>query len=146
MRNKEHDVHTQKRILVVDDKHEDLYIAREHLSASGYEVLTHPSPFGIPALISTSTPDLVLVDINMSLFPGDDLAAYLRSECRTRAMPIVAYSATNERTLVSSVAKYGLSGYICKGDNTELQRKVAYFLGSHLLDAPAFRRLLYAVE
>jgi len=47
---------------------------------------------------------------------------------------------------MSAVAKYGLFGYICKGDGSELRRKVAYFLGSHLLDSPAFCKQLYAVE
>ncbi len=136
----------RKRILVVDDDPEHLYIARELLSAEGYEVLTHRSPFGVLGLIAASSPDLVLMDVNLPLFPGIDLAAYLRSDERTRTVPVVLYSSADERLLMSAVAKYGLFGYICKGDGAELRRKVAYFLGSHLLDTREFRKSLYAVE
>ncbi len=136
----------QKRILVIDTERDHLYSARDLLNAEGYEVLTHPSPFGIPGLIRTAAPDLVLIGITTPFFPGVDLAAYLWSDDRTRAIPIVLYASADERTLMSAVAKYRLSGYIHKGDDSELRRKAAYFLGSHLRDAPAFHKQLYAVE
>lgn len=136
----------QKRILVIDDEPDHLSIARETLSAEGYEVLTHQSPFGGMSLIQASSPDLVLMDVNMPSFPGDDLAAFLKSDERTRSVPVVLYSSADEGTLMSAVTRYGLFGYICKGDSAELLRKVAYFLGSHLTDAFAFRKQLYAVE
>jgi len=136
----------QKRILVIDSEPDNLYSARDLLNAEGYEVLTHPSPFGIPGLIRTAAPDLVLIGVNAPFFPGVDLAAYLWSDDRTRAIPIVLYTSDDERTLMSTVATYRLSGYIRKGDGSELRRKVAFFLGSHLVDAPAFRKQLYAVE
>jgi len=136
----------QKRILVIDSEPDNLYSARDLLNAEGYEVLTHPSPFGIPGLIRTAAPDLVLIGVNTPFFPGVDLAAYLWSDDRTRAIPIVLYTSDDERTLMSTVATYRLSGYIRKGDGSELRRKVAFFLGSHLVDAPAFRKQLYAVE
>lgn len=136
----------RKKILVIDDNPEQLYIARELLSSDGYEVLTHRSPFGVVGLIGVSQPDLVLLDANMPTFPGIDLAAHLRADDRTRAVPVVLYSSADEKVLSGAVAKHRLRGYIRKGDGAELRRKIAYFLGSHILDAPDFRRRLYAVE
>lgn len=138
--------HEKKKILVIDDEPDHLYIAREILNAEGYEVLTHQSPFGALALIEAASPDLVLMDVNMPSFPGVDLAAHLRANERTRGIPVVLYSSADERTLGTAVAKYRLFGYICKGDRSELRRKAAYFLGSHLSDGTDFRRRLYAVE
>jgi len=55
-------------------------------------VLTHQSPFGVIGLIQAADPDLVLLDVNMPLLPGDDLAAFIKTDDRTRAVPIVLYS------------------------------------------------------
>ncbi len=136
----------KKKILVIDDEPDHLFIAREVLNAEGYEILTHQSPLGALALIEAATPDLILMDVHMPSFPGIDLAAHLRASDATRNIPVVLYSSADELTLVAAVAKYRLSGYICKGDNSDLRRKAAYFLGSHLTDAFTFRKLIYAVE
>jgi CheY-like chemotaxis protein len=135
-----------KRILIVDDDAEQLFIARELLSREGYEVLTHRSPFGVVGLICTANPDLVLVDLAMPALPGDDLAAFLRADDRTRSVPIVLYSSTDESRLRSAVVHHRLRGYILKGDVSDLRRKVGYFLQEHESDGAAYRQRLYALD
>jgi CheY-like chemotaxis protein len=136
----------KKIILVIDDEPDHLYITQEMLSAEGYEVLTHRSPFGVPELIRASNPDLVLMDVNMPMLPGDDLAAFLKADDRTRNVQIVLYSSADETLLKSAVMKYRLEGYICKGVSTDLTMKVGYFLKEHEADGADNRRRLYAVE
>jgi CheY-like chemotaxis protein len=136
----------RKVILIIDDEPDHLYIAQELLSAEGYEVLTHRSPFGVPELVKAANPDLVLMDVNMPMLPGDDLAAFLKADARTRNVPIVLYSAADEALLKSAVAKYRLQGYIRKGVSTDLWLKVRPFLENHDAAGSADRRSLYAVE
>lgn len=136
----------KKRILVIDDDADHLFIARELLAREGYEVLTHQTPFGVTGLIQASEPDLVLLDVNMPSLPGDDLAAFLKADERTRNVPIVLYSAADECRLRSAIVQYRLQGYIPKGDAADLRMKVGYFLRDHETDSVAYRRRLYAVE
>ena len=136
----------KKIILVIDDEPDLLYITQEILSAEGYEVLTHRSPFGVPELIKAANPDLVLMDVNMPNLPGEDLAAFLRADERTRNVQIVLYSSADEAVLKRAVMKYRLEGYICKGVSTDLRMKVGYFLKEHEVDGADNRRRLYAVE
>ena len=136
----------KKIILVIDDEPDHLYIAREMLSAEGYEVLTHRSPFGVQELINAATPDLVLMDVNMPTLPGDDLAAFLKADERNRNVQIVLYSSADEALLRSTVARHRLHGYICKGVNVDLRMQVGHFLKEHETDCAANRRRLYAVE
>lgn len=136
----------KKRILVIDDEPDHLYIAQEMLSAEGYEVLTHQSTFGVTGLIQASTPDLVLMDVNMPTLPGDDLAAFLKADERTRNVQIVLYSSADEALLKSAVARHRLQGYICKGVSADLRMKVGHFLREREADSAACRRRLYAVE
>jgi CheY-like chemotaxis protein len=135
-----------KRILIVDDDADQLFIARELLGHEGYEVLTHQSPFGVVGLICTANPDLVLMDVTMPALPGDDLAAFLRADDRTRSVPIVLYSSTDESRLRSAVVRHRLCGYILKGDVADLRRKVGYFLQEHESDGAAYHRRLYALD
>ena len=135
-----------KRILIVDDDTDHLWAARTLLESEGYEVLTHQSPFGVVGLIQASEPELVLVDGSFPFSPGVDLTSHLRSDDRTRTIPVVLYSSDDERTLNAAVAKHGLRGYIRKGDPNELRMKASYFLGRLEADVSAFGRRLYAVE
>ena len=136
----------KKIILVIDDEPDHLFIAREMLSAEGYEVLTHRSPFGVQELINAATPDLVLMDVNMPTLPGDDLAAFLKADERNRNVQIVLYSSADEALLRSAVVKHRLQGYICKGVNTDLRMQVGRFLEENEAAGSADRRSLYAVE
>lgn len=136
----------RKKILIIDDDPDHLFIAKQLLITEGYEVLAQGSPFGVISLILSAQPDLVLVDVNMPGIPGIDFAAFFRADSRTCNIPVVLYSSEDERTLVAAVAKYRLHGYISKGDGAELKRKTAYFLGNHLTDGADFRKRLYAVD
>ena len=136
----------KKVVLVVDDEPDHLYIAQEILHAEGYEVLTHRSPFGVPELIKAANPDLVLLDVNMPALPGDDLAAFLKADERTRNVQIVLYSSADEALLKSAVTRYRLQGYICKGVSTNLGLKVRHYLKDNDAVGAASQRSLYAVE
>jgi len=136
----------KKRILVIDDDADHLFIVRELLVREGYEVLTHQSPFGAIGLITTAAPDLVLLDVNMPSLPGDDLAAFIKADDRTRNIPIVLYSATDEDDLRSAIVRLRLEGYISKGDAADLRMKVGYFLQKHEQDGALYSKELYAVD
>ena len=138
-----------KRILVVDDDERQLHLAEAVLSSEGYLVQTHASGFGVTGIIQSFKPDLVLLDINLPGLPGDDLAAFLLADERTRHVPIVFYSALDETSIIGSAVKRRVRGYIRKGDVEELRSKVRFFLHNHCSQAmnEAFsRRRLYAVD
>lgn len=135
-----------KRILVVDDDTDHLFITREVLAREGYEVLTHQSPFGVIGLVQSAAPDLVLLDVHMPSLPGDDLAAFLRADERTRHVPLVLYSSAGEDQLGKAILRHRLRGFIQKGDITELRRKVRYFLQDQEVNSDSLRKELYAME
>jgi CheY-like chemotaxis protein len=139
----------EKRILVVDDDDRHLDMAREVLESEGYVVRTHASGFGVPGISQSFRPDLILLDIHLPGLPGDDVAAFLRADDRTRHVPIVFYSSLDEASVISNTVRYRVSGFICKGDIEELRSKVRFFLHNHCAQAmnEAYSRSrLYAVE
>jgi two-component system response regulator VicR len=69
-----------KRILVVDDKIEDLENMRSLLEKEGYEVLTAANGAEAIDLMKTCKCDLILIDILMPTFSGYDLLRLLREK------------------------------------------------------------------
>jgi adenylate cyclase len=80
-------------ILVVDDNPTNLTLLSNMLAEGGYEVRAALS--GVLALRATmaAAPDLILLDVNMPGLNGYDVCRELKSNERTRAIPIIFISA-----------------------------------------------------
>ena len=119
-----------KTILVVDDDPQHLSATHDILSAEGYRVLTQQRPFGVTNLVTNHRPDLVLLDVNMPGLSGDALAMILSDNPLCAGTSIVFHSSNDEDSLRLMARKYGVRGYICKGNPYDLRRKVASFVAT----------------
>lgn len=99
------------RVLVIDDERLVLERAGEALRTVGCEVITSAEP-GLPDGVAPESIDLVLLDVNMPDYFGDDLVGVL-PELGIRA-PIYLYSSIDERTLRQLAARSGAAGAISK--------------------------------
>lgn len=118
------------RILIIDDDEVVLATTQALLQAVGYEVSTHTGPFGASSVISSTRPDLVLLDVNMPGLSGPGLAALVRRQTRAAGVRIFFYSSSDDEVLQASVDSTGADGYIRKGDRAELREEIARALGS----------------
>jgi CheY-like chemotaxis protein len=118
----------KRKVLVIDDDLKHLFTAQSLLEEEGYQVITHRNGFGATTLIKESRPDLVLIDINMPGLSGEKLSKVILSFHALKDISIFFYSSNDEDSLRRSVAKYGVAGYICKGDILNLKRKVSEYL------------------
>ncbi|MCK5003845.1 MAG: response regulator [Candidatus Aminicenantes bacterium] len=83
-----------KRILVVDDIPENIYLLETLLKSYGYEVETGEN--GAEALdkIKKNLPDLIISDILMPVMDGFALCRKCKEDKKTRNIPFVFYTAT----------------------------------------------------
>lgn len=83
-------------VLIVDDTPENLTILRQILTEHGYRA--RPALSGEIALkaVQADIPDLILLDIMMPGMNGFEVCRKLKSEARTRDIPIIFISALNE--------------------------------------------------
>lgn len=101
-----------KRIAVIDDSNVILAVIRAGLEKVGFEVSTINDPTKID-LDSAGSADLIIVDIHMPQFFGDDIVAYIKNEISIPP-PIYLYSDISENELKTKADACGADGYIAK--------------------------------
>jgi len=116
-------------ILVVDDNPSNLNLLSTLLRENGYEV--RPAINSSLALqsIQISLPDLILLDIRMPEMDGYELCGYLKSDKRTRDIPVIFISALGE--VIDKVRAFAAGGvdYITKPFQFE---EVLARVGTHI--------------
>ncbi|HZH84623.1 MAG TPA: response regulator, partial [Phototrophicaceae bacterium] len=84
------------RILAVDDNKQNLSVLERALSAAGYEVLTAQDGATALALIRSSAPDLVLLDVMMPGMSGYEVCQQIRANEATCLLPVVMLTALTD--------------------------------------------------
>jgi two-component system, NtrC family, sensor kinase len=101
-------------ILVVDDTLANLQLLVGILTENGYKV--RPAKDGFQALSATQTApiDLILLDINMPQMDGYEVCTKLKSDPKTRHIPVIFISALND--VLDKVKAFGVGGvdYVTK--------------------------------
>jgi DNA-binding response OmpR family regulator len=103
-----------RKILVIDDDALLLETASQLLRQRGFQVATHQDSFNRLNAVRTCRPDLILMDVNMPLVPGDEIVKLLQEDPDLRGIPVLLFSSNDERALRLAARDCGAAGYICK--------------------------------
>lgn len=101
----------KKRILIVDDSQAILDVMSLALRAEGYEVATSLTGACFQHM-GPDLPDLILLDVLLSGEDGGEICQRLKSDERTRHIPLILISA--HTGLPETSAKCGADGYLVK--------------------------------
>ena len=116
-------------ILYVEDNPENRLLIRRVLEAEGYAIAEAENAAKALEYVSSNTPDLILMDINMPDMDGYTLTAQMKTFPQLFDVPIIALTANvmrgdRERTLAA-----GCDGYIQKPvDVDELPEQISRYL------------------
>jgi len=110
---------TQKRILIVDDEHENRLALTEIFKAD-FEV--HTANDGVEALdkVADLRPDLILLDIVMPRMDGLQTCLKLRQNDDTRGTPIIFLTSKNEPETETFGLELGADDFVTKPFNKEV--------------------------
>ena len=119
----------QHDILIVDDNPETLALLGRILDERGYRV--RPAPNGRLALkaVAARLPDLILLDVKMPEMDGYEVCRRLKSEEKSRNVPVIFISAHGEIAKKVEGFKAGGVDYIAKPFERE---EVLARVGAHL--------------
>jgi CheY-like chemotaxis protein len=109
----------KSKILVIEDNDQNLYLITFILRSHGYEVVQSRDGSEGLEMACQVRPDLILLDIQLPLMDGHEVARRLRANPETRDIPVVAvtsYAMAGDRDLC---LKAGCTGYIEKPINPE---------------------------
>ena len=106
--------HKSNNILIVDDTPQNLHLLVDILSEYDYKV--RPVPNGKLALSAAeiSPPDLILLDIMMPGLDGYQVCKQLKSNPKTKDIPVIFISAVSESIDKVKAFSFGAADYITK--------------------------------
>jgi DNA-binding response OmpR family regulator len=105
-----------RRVVVVDDEPEIRLLLERTLTSKGYTVETAADGEEAMALITSHPPDLVLLDAMLPRIHGFEVCRKLRSDRRTRLVPVIIMTAVYRGWRFAQDAReaYGAEDYIEK--------------------------------
>lgn len=108
-----------KTVLLIEDNEQNRYLTTFLLERHGYTVISAPDGMRGIELASKSTPDIILLDIQLPTMDGYAVAQALRQSERLHQVPIIAvtsYAMIGDREKTLSA---GCNGYIEKPINPD---------------------------
>ena len=103
-----------RRILVIDDEPDIVYMVKVILRSAGCEVTTAGGVKEGLAMIESEEPDLILLDLRLSDGDGMDVLEALRANGKVDSIPVIILSAHATPALSEKAMKLGARGYITK--------------------------------
>jgi len=117
-------------VLAVDDEPINLEIILE-LLGEHYNVLTAQDGLNCIELVHESSPDLILMDVNMPKLDGIETCKQLKEDPTTSSVPIIFVSALSGHQEKMTGYKVGAEDYVSKPfDGDELLAKIALTLSA----------------
>ncbi len=101
-------------ILVVEDNERNRKLARDVLVHQGYRVVDADSAEGGLALVAQERPALILMDIHLPGMDGIEALRRLRADEATRAIPVIAVTASAMTHDRQKILAAGFDGYQSK--------------------------------
>ena len=103
-----------KRVLIVEDNELNMKLFRDLLEAHGYQ--TFQSPDGQDALEKARSvrPDLVLMDIQLPVISGLDVAKAMKADDDLKGIPIIAVTAFAMKGDEEKIRQGGCEAYLSK--------------------------------
>ena len=105
---------TNKKILVIEDNEQNLYLTTFLLEKHDFEVIQARDGQQGLELAATENPDLILLDIQLPVMDGYEVARRLKQGGETAGIPIIAvtsYAMSGDRETILAT---GCEGYIEK--------------------------------
>ena len=121
----------RQRILIVEDDRLSLVVLRQLLMAQGYEILHSSEGWDGINRARSEQPDLIVMDIRLPDISGLDATLLLKKDDQTKAIPIIAVTASVTPEDETYALKSGCAAYVTKPVNIgNLLSTVESFLSS----------------
>lgn len=105
------------RIVIVDDVEDNCIILSRNLTRAGFETETLTDGVSAISMVSTSPPDLILLDWMMPRLSGLDVLHAVREHFDANTLPVIMCTARDEASSIGEAIEAGANDYIQKPVN-----------------------------
>lgn len=105
------------RIVIVDDVEDNCIILSRNLTRAGFETETLTDGVSAISMVSTSPPDLILLDWMMPKLSGLDVLHAVREHFDANSLPVIMCTARDEASSIGEAIEAGANDYIQKPVN-----------------------------
>ncbi len=113
----EHISFQQEKVLVVDDVESNRHLLIELLTRVSLKVLTAQNGQEALLIANEYQPAIILMDIRMPVMDGIEATKQLKTNPKTKHIPIIALSAFSKKIEIAELPKIGFEGYLPKPVN-----------------------------
>jgi DNA-binding response OmpR family regulator len=103
-----------KKILVVDDEKPIYAYLQRKFNKLGYTTLTAEDGEDAIEKAFSNLPDIILIDVKLPKLNGIEVCKRLKSDDRTRGIPIIILSAKAQSSEIKKGLEAGADKYMCK--------------------------------
>jgi two-component system cell cycle response regulator DivK len=104
-------------VLIVEDNEKNMKLARDVLQAKGYSTVEAVTGEEGVKLAKERKPDLVLMDIQLPGISGIEAFKQIRADPKTRAIPVIALTASVTPTDRTAISAAGFDAFLGKPIN-----------------------------
>ena len=103
-----------KTIMLVDDIMISMVQLKEALELKGFKVVMYDTPLRVLEFAKLFQPDLILLDIVMPQMSGIEVCEQLKSDEKTKSIPVIFLTALAQKKEVVKGVQAGAENYIVK--------------------------------
>jgi CheY-like chemotaxis protein len=135
------------KILIADDNQQNCELLDAYLADEDYEIAMAYDGRQTLERVASFSPDLILLDIMMPKLSGYEVCQQLKSDAKTRSIPILMVTALNEKNDIEKAVQAGCDDFLTKPVNQlELKTRVKSLLRVRHLTNERDRLLAYLAE
>ncbi|TVR85811.1 MAG: PAS domain S-box protein [Saprospirales bacterium] len=118
------------KVMIVEDNKMNRLIAKQSLKAFGCNIIEAENGKKALEILKTTTPDLILMDIQMPEMDGVQTTRHIRKKLKLD-LPIIALTANAFRHDIDKYLNAGMNDFVIKPyDEADLLRKVNFYLNN----------------
>ena len=106
-----------KKVLVVDDQKDNVFVLKDRLQREGYEILEAYDGETCIKIAESDKPDIVLLDVMMPGMSGFEVCKVLSTSEKTKLIPIILVTALTEAEDLEEGFQVGAFDYVKKPFN-----------------------------
>lgn len=105
---------TSKKILVVEDNAENMYLICFLLENAGYHIVKAENGLEAMQQAKDELPDLIIMDIQLPFMNGYEATIQIKKMPETQHIPVIAFTAYAMETDINKALEIGCAGHIGK--------------------------------